>query len=73
VCSQIYASKSDAEAILAKLKITPCPHCKKTGFLIKHGSLIGFVANTINASLPVTNQWVDANSLRLGVLVFGRL
>lgn len=47
MCSQIYASKSDVEAILAKLKITPCPHCKKTGFLIKHGSLIGFVANKL--------------------------
>ncbi len=47
VCSQIYACKTDVEAFLAKLKITPCPHCKKTGFLIKHGSLIGFVPNKL--------------------------
>lgn len=47
MCSQIYASKTDVEAFLAKLKITPCPHCKKTGFLIKHGSLIGFFPNNL--------------------------
>lgn len=51
VCSQIYASKTDVEAFLAKLKITPCPHCKKTGFLIKHGSLIGFVPNKLGETV----------------------
>lgn len=47
MCSQIYASKTEVEAFLAKLKITPCPHYKKTDFLIKHGSLIGYFPNNL--------------------------
>lgn len=45
VCSQICASKSDVDDLLTKLKITPCPHCKRTGFLSRHGSLVGYGLN----------------------------
>jgi len=45
VCSQICASMGDVDDLLAKLKITSCPHCKRTGFLNKHGSLPGYVLN----------------------------
>jgi hypothetical protein len=45
VCSQICASKCNVDELLAKLKITACPHCLRTGFLIKHGSLLGYVLN----------------------------
>ena len=47
MCSRICASKSHVDDLLAKLKITPCPHCKKTGFLIKHGSLLGYALNQL--------------------------
>lgn len=43
--SRICASKSDVDEFLSKLKISSCPHCKRTGFLIKHGSLLGYVLN----------------------------
>lgn len=42
VCSRICSSKKDVDYLLAKLKITPCPHCKITGALIKHGFLRGY-------------------------------
>lgn len=40
--SRICSSKKDVDDLLAKLKITPCPHCKTTGALIKHGFLRGY-------------------------------
>jgi hypothetical protein len=42
VDSRICSSKKDVDELLAKLKITPCPHCKITGALIKHGFLRGY-------------------------------
>jgi hypothetical protein len=45
VCSRICASKTDVDDLLAKIKITPCPHCNKTGFLNRHGSLLGSTLN----------------------------
>jgi hypothetical protein len=42
VCSRICSSEKEADELLAKLKITPCPHCKLTGALIKHGFLRGY-------------------------------
>ena len=45
MCSRICASKTDVNDLLAKLKITPCPHCNKTGFLNRHGSLLGSTLN----------------------------
>ena len=47
VCSQICASKCDVDDLLAKLKLNPCPHCKKIGYLIRHGSLLGYVQNQL--------------------------
>ncbi len=40
--SRICSSKREVDDLLAKLKITPCPHCKITGALIKHGFLRGY-------------------------------
>ena len=40
--SRICASKMDVDDLLAKLKVTPCPHCKIVGTLIKHGFLRGY-------------------------------
>ncbi len=40
--SRICSSKKDVDDLLAKLKITSCPHCKITGALIKHGFLRGY-------------------------------
>ena len=42
MCSRICASKNEADDLLAKLKTTPCPHCKRIGSLIKHGFLRGY-------------------------------
>ena len=59
MCSRICASKSDVDDLLAKLKTTPCPHCKKTGFLIRHGALIGYCLNQVG------NTVRDARAVRV--------
>lgn len=51
MCSRICASKNDVDDLLAKLKVTPCPHCKRTGFLIRHGTLIGYVPNQLGRAV----------------------
>ena len=40
--SRIFSSDQDLKEFYAKLRITPCPHCKKVGSLIKHGFLRGY-------------------------------
>jgi len=40
--SHLYRSENEWAAFAERLKITPCPHCKKVGNLIRHGSLHGF-------------------------------
>jgi hypothetical protein len=40
--SHLYRSEDEWAAFAERLKITPCPHCKKVGNLIRHGSLHGF-------------------------------
>ncbi len=42
VCRRICGSREECEAILAKLKTTACPHCKRVGNLIRHGCLRGY-------------------------------
>src|SRR5690606_39090624 len=42
LCSRICSSQKDVDALYSRLKITPCPHCKKAGNLIKHGFLCGY-------------------------------
>ena len=37
-----YRSDDDWNAIVEQLKLTPCPHCKAVGTLMRHGSLYGF-------------------------------
>jgi hypothetical protein len=37
-----YRGEEDWGAIADRLKLTPCPHCKVTGTLIRHGFLYGF-------------------------------
>jgi hypothetical protein len=34
---------------LANLKITPCPHCRTVGNLVKHGFLSGYDANNLKS------------------------
>jgi hypothetical protein len=57
VCSRICAAKIDVDDLLAKLKITPCPHCKRIGFLNRHGLLLGYtlnqLGNTVRAACAV--------------------
>lgn len=40
--SRICSSRQEVEALCAKLKMTPCPHCQKVGSLIRHGFLRGY-------------------------------
>ena len=42
MCSRICSSQQEVEALRAKLKVTPCPHCQKVGSLIRHGFLRGY-------------------------------
>ena len=37
-----YRSDAEWNAIAERLKLTPCPHCKVVGTLIRHGFLYGF-------------------------------
>lgn len=37
-----YRTDEEWNAIAERLKLTPCPHCKTVGALIRHGSLYGF-------------------------------
>ena len=37
-----YRDAEDFLAIANRLKLTPCPHCKVVGMLIRHGGLQGF-------------------------------
>ena len=37
-----YRDEDDWIALVERLKLTPCPHCKKAGALIRHGVLRGF-------------------------------
>lgn len=55
MCSHICASKKEVDDLFVSLKITPCPHCKCVGSLIRHGFLRGYdqqnqLAKTIRAA-----------------------
>ena len=39
---RFYKTKSQFEAFYARLKLTLCPHCKLSGYLILHGYLYGY-------------------------------
>ncbi len=39
---RVCESQEEFEAVLAKLKLTACPHCKSVGNLIRHGYLRGY-------------------------------
>jgi len=38
---RFFYSKKHFKQFIAKLKLVPCPHCKKIGFLIRNGRLMG--------------------------------
>jgi hypothetical protein len=40
-----YRNTDEWDDIAQRLKLTPCPHCKCVGALIRHGSLAGFDEN----------------------------
>ena len=42
VWSRICSSQQEVDDLYARLRITPCPHCKEVGNLIKHGFLRGY-------------------------------
>jgi hypothetical protein len=37
-----YRSEADWIALVERLKLTACPHCRTVGTLVRHGSLVGF-------------------------------
>lgn len=54
MCSRICSSQNEIESLLESLKTVPCPHCKRTGNLFKHGFLMGYdeqhqLAKTVRA------------------------
>lgn len=55
MCSRICSSRQELDELFAKLKITPCPHCKTVGALIKHGFLRGYDQNNhLNKAVRAT-------------------
>jgi hypothetical protein len=38
----LYRSEAEWTAIVERLKLTACPHCRTVGTLIRHGALTGF-------------------------------
>jgi hypothetical protein len=48
MCSQICSSQQECDVLFSKLKLTPCPHCKTVGNLVKHGFLRGYDAQHLN-------------------------
>ena len=43
--ARILSSNQELDDLYARLKLTPCPHCKRVGTLIKHGFLRGYDTN----------------------------
>jgi hypothetical protein len=41
-----YRTDDDWNAIVERLKLTPCPHCRIVGTLIRHGYLRGYDGDT---------------------------
>src|SRR4051794_3753993 len=41
-----YRSEQEWTAMFERLKLTPCPHCKVVGMLIRHGFLRGYDQNS---------------------------
>ncbi len=37
-----YRSEAEWAAVVERLKLTPCPHCRAVGTLVRHGALVGF-------------------------------
>ena len=50
--SRICSSPQEVEALHAKLKTTPCPHCKSVGSLIRHGFLRGYEQPALYERVP---------------------
>jgi hypothetical protein len=48
MCSWICSSQQECDELFSKLKLTPCPHCKTVGNLVKHGYLRGYDAQHLN-------------------------
>ena len=61
-----YRNEADWTAIVERLKLTPCPHCKVVGMLIRHGVLVGFDDGSSRRTVRAKRIFCSNRHLRCG-------
>ncbi|MFO0938670.1 MAG: hypothetical protein U0798_19380 [Gemmataceae bacterium] len=61
-----YRNDEERTAIVEHLKLTPCPHCKVIGILIRHGVLVGFDEGSSRRSVRAKRIFCSYCHLRSG-------
>lgn len=65
---QRWFCRGDAEwtALVERLKLTPCPHCRTIGTLIRHGTLTGFDDSSPRPTVRARRIFCSNRHLRCG-------
>ncbi len=72
LCSRICSSKLELDDLYTRLKITPCPHCKTAGSLIKHGFLRGYDQNNhLNTTIRAARVFCSNRRISRGGRAIG--
>jgi len=67
VDARILSSNQELDDLYARLKLTPCPHCKRVGALIKHGFLRGYDTNhQLNKAIRAARVFCSNRNRRVG-------
>lgn len=61
-----YRDDDEFNTLVEQLKLTPCPHCKLVGALIRHGSLYGFDENSNRKTLRARRIYCSNRKARPG-------
>lgn len=61
-----YRNTDEWNAIVERLKQTPCPHCKRVGTLIRHGFLYGFDEQSQRKTLRARRIFCSNRTARPG-------
>ena len=61
-----YRSDAEWNAIAERLKLTPCPHCKVVGTLIRHGFLYGYDESSQRKTLRAQRVFCSNRNRRPG-------
>lgn len=62
--NKFYEGPEDFRQFCLRLKLTACPHCQRTGFLIRHGFLFGYNENTVNSKVQRGSRFYCSNRNR---------